>query len=135
MEIGIKQYKRFDNCHQSSTYPKNREYLIKYLGNKCYICGSDKNLEFDHINHKNKTLDINKIIHRKFRNEVFEELKKCQLLCNACHTQKTIIDSGKKKAVHGTNTYYTDYKCRCKLCKEAARKKYLKYAYKKTLGF
>lgn len=37
---------------------KRRERLISILGNKCKICGSNQNLEFDHINRKDKSFTL-----------------------------------------------------------------------------
>lgn len=34
---------------KSSHYKLIREHFLKLLGNKCTLCGSTENLEFDHI--------------------------------------------------------------------------------------
>ena len=61
---------------------------ISLLGGKCKKCGSKKQLEFDHIDPDNKLTNVSKIwtsSEKKF----WEEVKKCQLLCNKCHKIKT----------------------------------------------
>ena len=55
-------------------------------------CGTTDNLEFDHINPLDKSLNItNKLTLKNayLLEEVLEELNKCQLLCEQCHSKKT----------------------------------------------
>lgn len=109
----------------NSTYKLKQYYIrkrlfIDRLGGKCKKCGSTENLEFDHIDPKNKCFTIgNKLVSRSIRH-IEIELKKCQLLCNPCHKEKNKKDNGEAK--HGTYYMYRRYKCRCIECKEAERK-------------
>ena len=73
-------------------YDGNRQYLIDKMGGQCVSCGTTDNLEFDHINPLDKSLDITHKLTLKNAyqlEEVIEELNKCQLLCEQCHKNKT----------------------------------------------
>ena len=73
-------------------YDENRQYLIDKMGGQCVSCGTTDNLEFDHINPLDKSLNItNKLTLKNayLLEEVLEELNKCQLLCEQCHSKKT----------------------------------------------
>jgi hypothetical protein len=60
----------------------------KMLGNKCKKCGSTKDLEFDHVDRKNKKGSISNLLSNSVRSAKYE-LKLCQLLCKKCHGIKT----------------------------------------------
>lgn len=109
------------------TGDRKREYQRKWIAKRrkkwidknspCKKCGSFDNLEIDHINHKNKEHHISRLWSRK--EEILqEELKKCQVLCKSCHSQKTKIQL-MRKITHGTNAGYTKRRCRCELCRNA----------------
>tara|TARA_B100001250_G_scaffold27820_1_gene22890 strand:+ start:216 stop:1094 length:879 start_codon:yes stop_codon:yes gene_type:complete len=71
-------------------WTRNRKNLIKEkMGGKCVICGATENLQFDHINPLEKSYNISTNF---FRQDVDEELAKCQLLCSRCHLEKTKND-------------------------------------------
>ena len=65
---------------------ERKKLLIEMLGGKCESCGTTKNLQFDHIDPTTKSFSIAKRYRCK---DVFEEIKKCQLLCYECHLKKT----------------------------------------------
>lgn len=102
-----------------------RKYFIQLLGGKCRNCGGTKNLEFDHINPKNKSHDYNAIEDRPM-NMIETEIKKCQLLCRDCHKDKTLKNKEHivNPARHGTLWMYKKYKCRCSACKKAMSEYY-----------
>lgn len=70
---------------------KRKLELVKELGNKCQICGYNKNLaalEFHHINPKEKKFDLSiRHIASYSWEKIQQELKKCQLLCSNCHAE------------------------------------------------
>lgn len=68
---------------------KRRSRLLALLGGKCSICGSKKNLQFDHLDPLTKMLTISKRIDLADIN-LMDEVKKCQLLCRKCHHKKTL---------------------------------------------
>ena len=98
---------------------KIRKELRVFLGEKCSKCGTTENLEFDHIDPKNKIMAIGTAIVYKSSQFVWEEVQKCQLLCKPCHKEKNKIDNG--EAQHGTRTMYTHHSCRCDDCRLANR--------------
>lgn len=69
-------------------YHNRRNKLIQQLGGKCVMCGSTENLEFDHINSKEKTFSVGSRIQNN-NSEFSAELDKCQLLCHSCHRKKS----------------------------------------------
>ena len=103
-------------AYQKERYVKNKAEAAALLGGVCVKCGASENLQFDHIDPatkvKNVTLMFNPLAWR-------DEIKKCQLLCPPCHTDKTIVDLNRTKAVgtHGTLSSYRH--CKCDLCKAA----------------
>lgn len=111
-------------------YMKNRRDLRRaeaklYLGNKCFSCGSEDSLEFDHIDPTTKCFNVSsaKALDGPWA-RFAEELNKCQLLCTSCHLNKTAQENRLKipwnktaAAVHGTAVMYGRFKCRCSLCK------------------
>jgi len=92
---------------------------LKYInlhGAKCVVCGSDRDLEFDHID-RDKKVD-----HRVWswsEARITEELSKCQLLCCDCHKEKSINEMDYPERQHGTNLMYLKARCRCDGCKAA----------------
>ena len=76
---------------------KIKKELLELLGNKCCLCGSCENLEFDHIDKSTKLFAISDGIASKSKQEIYKEANKCQLLCHSCHVKKTKnnIENGK----------------------------------------
>lgn len=70
-------------------YLKRRNKYIEMLGGKCAYCPSQENLQFDHKDANDKTLNIGKLLNYA-EEKVLKELEKCQLLCADCHKIKTI---------------------------------------------
>jgi hypothetical protein len=98
-------------------YAERRSAWIKSQGGKCIKCGSDKFLQADHIDPSTK-------IHHSFwtwseaRREL--ELSKCQLLCRACHFDKSHREQwGRSPREHGHARMYEMFGCRCSKCKLA----------------
>jgi|688.fasta_scaffold475553_1 5-methylcytosine-specific restriction endonuclease McrA len=109
--------------YQLKRYYRRKQDAIVYLGEKCAVCGSIQNLQFDHINPAEKSYTITKKITSSNWNDLCKELDKCQLLCISCHQQKTNTFlkkhaslNKKTKKLHGS--YYGVYtlKCDCDLC-------------------
>lgn len=99
-------------------YHERRAYAIVQLGGKCVICGSEEELQLDHIKREEKSFPIGQMWSVSW--ERFEaELAKCQLLCWQCHKAKTVWEMGRKDARlnHGTLASYRY--CKCDLCKKA----------------
>ena len=102
-----------------------REALIWLAGSRCVLCGSDENLEFDHINYETKLFNLSGRSLDTGWSKVYKEYLKCQLLCKQCHQHKTVhkdnrTGGGWNKILdpqHGTWAMYGNYRCRCTECK------------------
>ena len=65
-----------------------KQQLVLLKGNKCALCGYNKNLSglhFHHVNPFEKSFNIAE--KSKISKELLEELNKCILVCSNCHTQ------------------------------------------------
>lgn len=121
--------KRDRSIYMKERFHKIRQEGISKLGGKCVHCGTDKGLEFDHIDRSTKTISTGKIMSIALKT-FFNELSKCQLLCRACHLKKTVSESSKE--VHGTQWCYKKYKCRCKECVISNTQKNREYKLRKN---
>lgn len=111
-------YNAYMKKYMLERYHKRRRKAIAHLGGRCIKCGSSDNLQFDHIERNAKSFEIAKLS-SKNEKDFWLEIEKCQLLCNTCHQEKTLIDLGRKSAknTHGTLSSYRY--CKCTLCKKA----------------
>jgi hypothetical protein len=92
-------------------YEEIMALALHHLGDACAKCGSDQDLEIDHIDPKTKSFNISSMT--CFSWERIEiELRKCQALCRPCHIEKSIAE---QSIEHGEGL--TGKKnCRCELC-------------------
>lgn len=74
--------------YMNKRYHRLRTEYLELLGGQCVDCGSLDNLEFDHVDYKQKTYSIAKILTHK-RTKVLAELEKCVLRCTDCHIEKS----------------------------------------------
>ena len=115
-------YNAYMRKYMLDRYFKVREKILILLGGKCSLCDSTENLEIDHIDYKEKKFNIAKF-HSVTEEKLLEEVAKCRLLCADCHHKKSIEERGyNSRYQHGTHVCYRHGKCRCDLCREAARK-------------
>ena len=82
--------------YSKNYYHKRKNELIELLGGQCIKCGSKHDLQFDHKNPKLRKFKIGKLLNFK-KEEVFKEVKKCQLLCRKCHTGKSVKEGSLSK--------------------------------------
>lgn len=111
----------------NSRYADQQKEFIAYLGGKCYKCGTDSNLEIDHIDWRLKSFSVSKLWAKKQLPKAYAELDKCQLLCTSCHKEKTKVDLSEqftKEPVHGTIYSWMKRKCDCEICEIAKREWY-----------
>ena len=120
---------------------ERRAYQLQWLANRrnaffankvCVDCGSEEDLELDHIDPEIKV--ANSIWSwSKVRRD--EETAKCEVRCRACHrirTNQQMKDWFTKDLdeLHGTLSGYLKRGCRCDSCKEFyrgwRREKYLR---------
>lgn len=79
--------KEYLRQYQKEWMRKRRQDWLD-LNGPCAHCGSDQNLEVDHINPATKTMQPAAIWSR--RQEIRDaELAKCQVLCEECHKIKS----------------------------------------------
>lgn len=118
---------------------KRRNDLIQKAGGKCLNCSSTVDLEFDHVDPKDKSFVLSGHNLDKPMKTIIEEYNKCNLLCRKCHVEKTKRNKehggGHNKNTSpmkcGTVRKYTEEKCRCDKCKKAKilyRKKQIRYS-------
>ena len=84
-EKQLEYLRKYNKSYQKKRYACEKDELIKKLGGRCSVCGSDENLEFDHIVREGKKFAITAKLHSK---DLEAELMKCQLLCHDCHKKK-----------------------------------------------
>ena len=110
---------------------KRKLYIIDKLGGKCSNCEETENLQFDHIDRTTKVMGIADMLsHALVKLE--EEIKKCQLLCQSCHTKKTIKDFGFRDAKTEHGTPRSILYCKCEVCRKAHRERV--YAWRRKTG-
>jgi hypothetical protein len=111
-----------------NVYRTRRTWAITKLGGKC-ICGSIDQLEIDHIDRTQKSIEISRL-YSVSKERYEKEIIKCQLLCKDCHIKKTILERGLKiaRGTHGTISGYRY--CgppKCGDCKKAKRECHSKW--------
>ena len=105
-------------------YHRRRAEAIEALGGKCGFCGGVENLQIDHRDYRGKSFPLAKALAGFSEKRITEELKKCWLLCEPCHEQKSAVDNAVRfgqrvKWEHGTLAGYRY--CKCDECREAKR--------------
>ena len=93
--MAYKDYNNKMNSYMKNRWERRRGAAIEKLGGVCVLCGTNKFLEFDHIDRSTKTMTVARA---SSRNEEFfwNEVMKCQLLCKPCHLEKTARDFRKE---------------------------------------
>ncbi len=92
-------------------YSDRRSQTIQKLGGKCAICGTQEDLEVDHINPRSKSFNLFTTL-RNLK-DFWDEVEKCQLLCQIHHREKTTREQSNE---HGSGLT-GKHNCRCVLCK------------------
>lgn len=98
-----KMPREYHRKYSKGYYHQIRSELIQLLGGKCFDCGSEQKLQFDHKDPKSTKFRIGKLLNYS-REEVLQELKKCQLLCHKCHNKKSQEEGSAKDQVGENNT-------------------------------
>ncbi len=114
-------------------YHQRRERILAELGRKCARCGSEEDIEIDHVDRSKKGFSIGIRLSGVSAKKLVSEISKCQLLCRPCHQNKSIKDLGLKvaKGNHGTISSYRY--CKCEKCRAAVRKYRRKLRERKKL--
>ncbi len=107
------------NAYHREWRAKRMAWCRSQLGDSCIQCGSIDRLEIDHIDASTKTFEIGRGLCKPLA-VIQSELRKCQLLCFACHQHKTkTLDLPVAK--HGSPRMYNHHKCRCEQCRQWKR--------------
>ena len=101
-------------------YHRRRAALIALLGDSCVWCGTDSDLQFDHIDPDQKSFDISDNMTAS-NPVVVAEIMKCQLLCKSCHLEKSRQAALEIGFVHGGVYGWMKRKCECDMCVRAKR--------------
>jgi len=119
-------YNEYMRKYVLERYYRRREEAIQLLGGKCSKCGSIEELDFDHVAPATKFKTMSALLAGYSEEAVQRELAKCQLLCKACHLEKTKQEGSLSKGwqkqprlVHGTIHAYKKHGCRCDECRSA----------------
>jgi hypothetical protein len=79
-------YSKSENAFISRWAKKRR--LLNLLGGKCEMCGTDNIFQLDFHHKRDKEYTINQLINKGYRwSRVWEEGKKCSILCRNCHME------------------------------------------------
>lgn len=108
---------KFGTEYHREYYQKRKQAIYEYLGGQCVSCGSNQDLQIDHIDRSAKIFDISRKLSLK-NNKA--EIDKCQLLCKPCHLAKTAEEN--IGFTHGTMYGWMKKKCQCDLCDTEKRR-------------
>ncbi len=78
------------SCCTKKSRTNKRVKLVSLLGNNCWMCGYDKcveALEFHHVDPSKKSFGLSVRECQYSWEKIFEEVKKCVLLCANCHRE------------------------------------------------
>ena len=110
--------KEYLRVYQNEWAQRRRQEWVDANG-PCAVCGSDQDLEVDHIDRSLKEIAISQVWGMSPTNpKRINELAKCQVLCHECHVEKTWTEDF-ERAQHGTASCYSNG-CRLPECREAA---------------
>lgn len=112
--------------YMAKRYKERRAAAIAFLGGWCARCGSDEDLQFDHIFPHTKLYTI-AAVPMASKKKFLAEIVKCQLLCPPCHRLK----SGAEQSVGHGGGKSGKRNCLCDLCR-ARRAIYMRERYVPT---
>lgn len=75
--------------YMARRYEERKAWAIERLGGSCTKCRSTSELQFDHIDPATKEFSIATRLAGVAMKRLLLELDKCQLLCQACHLDKS----------------------------------------------
>jgi len=84
------EYNAYMSEYGVNRYHARRKMFILEMGSVCVVCGSEDNIEFDHVDPAQKSFNIAKRLQGAPLVTLRLELEKCQLLCSKCHKTKSI---------------------------------------------
>lgn len=108
-------YNEYMRGYNLRRYYRLKEKALAHLGGSCVNCGSEEDLEFDHVDPSTKEFDIARGITWAWH-RVEAELDKCQLLCKTCHVAKGHENADQRQVPHGGGVS-GKRNCPCSPCK------------------
>lgn len=105
-------------------YDVQRRFFIQLLGGRCRKCGSERELQIDHIDPSKKKMHLGRLFTKNTIGDALAELiEKCQILCGACHREKSAEEVRQRPRyfTHGTMYGWMKIRCRCEACLMAKR--------------
>lgn len=99
-------------AYNRERYKARRDAAIAQLGGKCVVCGTEEDLELDHIDPNTKRINFSTDWGVP-ESEWQKELAKTQLLCSIHHKKK----SNKERSVGHGEGKTGKRNCYCELCK------------------
>lgn len=118
------QYLTYITEYQQHRREERRVYAVNKLGGVCVNCGTDKDLEFDHIvpiRIRKGNRRISELLTASIK-RLDKELELCQLLCNVCHKYKSAFEDRTHGSLrHGTHASLKYCKPRCTKCETFQR--------------
>lgn len=127
-------YNEYIRNYLKRRYDERRGQAIRLLGGQCVVCGATDELEFDHIDHSQKSFDVADRLAQYTWERLLAELVKCQLLCFRCHIDKSSMERcGRPANQHGTRSMYRKG-CRCEPCRQANNKQHADYYSRQRAG-
>lgn len=117
------EYNAYMKDYMNRRYQQRRDVALSLLGGKCVKCGTTQGLELDHIDRETKLFTLAKSWNVPME-RFLSEVRKCQLLCDPCHNQKTLREKGQLPAngTHGTLSAIAYCKPICDLCRTVRNK-------------
>lgn len=103
---------------------RRRERLLALAGDRCCLCGSQEDLQFDHRDPRSRRFRLTGPGLDRSWAEIIEELQRCDLLCASCHRAKTKAAGehgggrNRRPRLCGTPKGY-NLGCRCQPCRRA----------------
>lgn len=95
---GDRTRKRTDEKLTNKKYRPSYIRNINYINNAkkipCVICGNNygiHNMQFNHINHEDKLMDVCQMKGSTFE-VLIKEIAKCEIICVLCHRRKSILE-------------------------------------------
>lgn len=111
--------------YQRKRYAERKAKAIEHLGCVCVVCGSEDDLQFDHVDPETKSCNVSPMLSKRSWKAILEELNKCQLLCIDCHQEKTTTEASDREPWNkGTGKKHGSYhgvytlKCKCPECSD-----------------
>lgn len=94
------------NEYMKRRYKQRRELAMSILGKECAKCGSEVDLQIDHVYWTDKAFNFAKYWNCS-KKKFLEELAKCQALCKDCHIEKSKVDLWDQRLQEPGSNQYT----------------------------